>query len=89
MMQTMEITDRIRSKTSFYRNWPLSALKFNVDRDLLVDALGANHLIGIPGDFTREITYACQSAGIKVFRTDSDKEIKDWKNYYIGKASQI
>lgn len=89
MMQTMKITGNIRSKTSFFRNWPLSALKFNVDRDLLVDALGANHLIGIPGDFTSEITYACHSAGIKVFRIDSDKDIKNWKNYYIDKASHF
>ncbi len=89
MMKTMEITDTIRSKTSFYRNWPLSALKFDVDRNLLVDALGANHLIGIPGDFTTEITYACQSAGIKVFRIDSNKDILDWKNYYIDRAKHF
>lgn len=89
LMQTAEITEEIRSKTSFFRNWPLTALRFNVDYNLLVDALGANHLVGIPGDFTDEVTYAGNVSGIKVFRIDSETEIKKWINYTILKANHF
>jgi L-fucose isomerase-like protein len=89
LMQTVEISTPMRSTTCFYRNWPLTALKFDVDKDLLVDSLGANHLIGIPGDFTKELTYACNIAGIKVFRIDSNIEIKSWINYSLNKASHF
>ena len=89
LMQTIEIDQQLRSQTCFYRNWPLTALKFNVDKDLLVDSLGANHLIGIPGDFTKELTYACNISGIKVFRIDNNDDIRNWMNYSLSKASHF
>jgi len=89
LMQTAEITDVMRSKTSFYRNWPLTALKFNVDRDLLIDSLGANHLIGMTGDFISELTYSFNISGIKVFRIDNNVDIKIWLNYAMNKASHF
>jgi L-fucose isomerase-like protein len=89
LMQTIEIKENIRSKTCFYRNWPLTALKFNVHRDLLVDSLGSNHLIGITGDFTDELTYSCNIAGIKTFRIDNNEEIKNWISYSISKAKHF
>ena len=89
LMQTIEIKENMRNKTCFYRNWPLTALKFNVSRELLVDSLGANHLIGIPGDFTNELIYSGNIAGIKVFRIDSDDEIKKWINYSNSKAKHF
>jgi len=88
-MQTIEIKENMRSNTCFYRNWPLTALKFNVSRELLVDSLGANHLIGIPGDFTDELAYSGNIAGIKVFRIDNDDEIKKWINYSNSKAKHF
>jgi L-fucose/D-arabinose isomerase len=89
LMQTAEITDVMRSKTSFFRNWPLTALKFNVDRNLLVDSLGANHLVGIPGDFISELTYSFNIAGIKVFRIDNNTDIKVWIDYALNKAGRF
>jgi L-fucose/D-arabinose isomerase len=89
LMQTIEIAEPLRSKTCFYRNWPLTALRFDVDKDLLVDSLGANHLIGISGDFTKELTYACNIAGIKTFRIDNNTDIKSWINYSINKANRF
>ncbi len=87
LMDTIDVTDTMRCKTSFFRNWPLTAFKFNVDRGLLVDALGANHLIAVPGDFTGELTYSCNISGIKVFRIDNNYDIKNWVNYAINKAN--
>jgi L-fucose isomerase len=89
LMQTAEIAGNMRNEKCFYRHWPLTALKFDVDRDLFVDSLGANHLIGVPGDFINEVIYSCNIAGIKVFRMDNNDSLRNWNNYSIDKANHF
>jgi len=52
----------------------------DVDRDLFINALGANHLIAIPGNYLRETEYFCRQVGFELFRIDSNDGISDWLN---------
>ena len=76
----MEITAEIISKFHYGSTWPHTAINMGVDQQLLVKALGANHLNAIPGNYINEVLYACILAGIEVFRIDSNDGVKSWLN---------
>ncbi len=56
-----------------------------VDKDLFINALGANHLIAIPGNYLKETGYFCRQVGIETYRIDSNEGIADWlkRVYYL------
>jgi L-fucose isomerase-like protein len=78
LVKALKISDKISSKFYYGNTWPHTAVSINADQQLLVKAFGANHLVAIGGDFTKEMIYACNLAGIEVFRIDSDSGINDW-----------
>ncbi len=75
-----KITDRIKSEIYFGKTNPHTAIKMNVDKNLFINALGANHVIAIPGNYLVETEYFCRQVGIELYRIDSDEEIKNWLN---------
>ncbi len=76
--RAIEITKDISSKFYYGKTWPHTAVSLGVDQQLLVQSLGANHLIAIPGNFLKEVYYACTLAGIEIFRIDSNDGIIKW-----------
>ncbi len=80
LADAIEITKEIESKFHYGNTWPHTALNMGVDQQLLVKALGANHLIAVPGDYIREIYHLSTLAGIEVFRIDSNEGIEKWLN---------
>ncbi|MBM3705331.1 MAG: fucose isomerase [Actinobacteria bacterium] len=74
----MEITEEISSKFYFGSTWPHTAIKLQSDRQLIVQALGANHLVATFGNYLKEVYYACSLAGIEIFRMDSDDGLNKW-----------
>jgi L-fucose isomerase-like protein len=78
LAEAIKITKDIESKFYYGKTWPHTALNMDVDQQLLVKALGSNHIIATPGDFIKEINYLCNQAGIEVFRIDSKEGIEKW-----------
>jgi L-fucose isomerase-like protein len=76
--EAVEITKEISSKFHFGSTWPHTAIKFKTDQQLMVQSLGANHVVASFGNHIKEIIYACTLAGIEVFRIDSDEETLKW-----------
>lgn len=76
----LEITEEISSKFYYGKTWPHTAIKINCSQQLLVQALGANHIVAVFGDYLKELSYACILAGIEFYRIDSDSEIEKWLN---------
>jgi L-fucose isomerase-like protein len=74
----IEVTKEISSKFYFGKTWPHTAVKLNSDQQLLVQALGANHVVATFGNYLKELQYACTLAGIEVFRIDSNDGIIKW-----------
>ena len=74
----IEATKEISSKFYFGKTWPHTAVKLNSDQQLLVQALGANHVVATFGNYLKEMQYACTLAGIEVFRIDSNDGIIKW-----------
>lgn len=74
----LEVTEEISSKFYFGKTWPHTAVNLNVDQQLLVQALGANHVVATFGNYLKEMQYACTLAGIEVFRIDSNEAITKW-----------
>ncbi|MGM0366521.1 MAG: hypothetical protein ACQEP5_08300 [Actinomycetota bacterium] len=61
-----------------FLSWPHTAINMGVEQGLLVKALGANHLVAIPGNCLAEVDYACRQAGIEIHRIDSNQGIQGW-----------
>lgn len=78
LAEAIEITKDIESKFYYGDTWPHTALTMEVDRSLLIKALGANHLIAIPGNYVEEVSHLCVLANIEVFRIDSNRGIEKW-----------
>ena len=76
--EAVVIDDAIESKFYYGNTWPHTAIKMEVDQQLLVKALGANHLIAVFGDYIQEIRHACRQADIEVFRIDTEDGINKW-----------
>lgn len=78
LAKAIEIDQNIESKFYYGKTWPHTALYMEVNHHLLLEALGSNHLIAIPGNHTEEIGYLCRQAGIELFRIDSNEGIEKW-----------
>ena len=76
--KAVEITKEISSKFYYGNTWPHTAINIGVNQQLLVQALGANHLVAIPGNCLKEVYYASTLAGIEVYRIDSNEGIEKW-----------
>ena len=78
LSETIEINKEIQSKFHYGEIWPHTAVKMNVDQQLMVKALGANHLVVVFGDYVKEIMNFCRQARIEIFRIDSNDDIEKW-----------
>jgi len=58
------------------KEWPHTLLKLKVDQGLFLEAVGSNHFSAIPGDYLKELTYACEELGIRLVRLDNESSIK-------------
>ncbi|MBM3701045.1 MAG: fucose isomerase [Actinobacteria bacterium] len=74
----VEITKDISSKFYFGSTWPHTAVRLNVDQQLFVQALGANHVVATYGNYLKEMVYSCTLAGIEYFRIDSNESLERW-----------
>lgn len=75
---SIEMTKNMKDAIYFGRTNPHTAIKMNVSKDLFINALGANHLIAIPGNYLKETQYFCRQVGIELYRIDSDEGINGW-----------
>jgi len=75
---SIEMTKDMKDAIYFGKTNPHTAIKMNVDKDLFINALGANHLITIPGNYLKETQYFCRQVGIELFRIDSNEGIQKW-----------
>ena len=82
---SIPMTNQMKDAIYFGKTNPHTAIKMNVDKDLFINALGANHLIAIPGNYLKETEYFCRQVGIEFYRIDSNEGIKSWLNrvYYL------
>jgi len=78
LSESIEITNDIQSKFHYGKTWPHTAVKMKVDQQLMVKALGANHLVAVFGNYIEEITNFCKQAGIEIFMIDSNDGIRKW-----------
>jgi L-fucose/D-arabinose isomerase len=83
--KSIEMAKKIKDDIFFGKTNPHTAIRLAVDKHLFVNALGANHLIAIPGDYVEEVNYFCRQVGIEVFRIDSNSGIEKWlqRVYYL------
>jgi len=77
---SIEMTREMKDSIYFGKTNPHTALKMNVDKDLFINALGANHLTAIPGNYLKETEYFCRQVGFEMFRIDSNEGINNWLN---------
>jgi len=82
---SIEMTKNMKDEIYFGRTNPHTAIKMNVDKNLFINALGANHLITIPGNYLKETEYFCRQVGIELYRIDSKEGIQKWLDrvYYL------
>jgi L-fucose/D-arabinose isomerase len=76
--KSIRITEEMGTRFKYTDPWPHTAISLNVDQQLLTQSLGANHLVAIPGNYVKELSYACLNAGIEVFRIDSNSGLNNW-----------
>jgi L-fucose/D-arabinose isomerase len=74
--QTVQVTDEIMNRRKWAREWPTVVVDLGVSSEAFARVAASNHYCLIPGDRTREITYACAQAGLPVFRIDSAQGIE-------------
>jgi len=75
---SIKMTKDMKDVIYFGKTNPHTAIKMNVDKDLFINALGANHVTAIPGNYMKETEYFCNQAGFEMFRIDSNDGIKEW-----------
>ena len=75
--EAIEVTDEIMARRKWAREWPTVVVDLGVSADEFVRVAASNHYLLIPGDYTREISYACVEAGISVLRIDSPEGIEE------------
>jgi len=82
---SIKISSSMKSTIYFGKTNPHTAIRMNVDKDLLINALGANHLIAVPGNYLLETEYFCRQVGIETYRIDSNEGINEWlkRVYYL------
>jgi L-fucose isomerase-like protein len=75
---SIKMTKNMQDAIYFGKTNPHTAIKMCVEKNLFINALGANHLIAIPGNFLKETEYFCRQAGFEAFRIDSNVGINEW-----------
>ncbi|MHB1335357.1 MAG: fucose isomerase [Candidatus Humimicrobiaceae bacterium] len=75
---SIEMTKSMKDAIYFGKTNPHTAIRMDVDKDLFINALGANHLTAIPGNYLKETEYFCRQVGFEMFRIDSNDSINDW-----------
>jgi len=75
--QATEVTDEIMARRKWAREWPTVVVDLGVDSGDFARVAASNHYCLVPGDYAREISYACSQAGIPVLRIDSPEGIAE------------
>jgi len=78
LFDTIEISKEIQSRFHYGKTWPHTAVKMKSDQQLMIKALGSNHLVAVFGNYMTEMINFCKQAGIETFRIDSDDDIERW-----------
>jgi L-fucose isomerase-like protein len=60
----VEVTQEMLDIMNSGSMWPQLAIDLGIDVHTLIRRIGSNHYSVLPGDYTREIKYACAAAGI-------------------------
>ncbi len=74
--QAIEVTDEIMNRRKWGREWPTVVVDLGVSTDTFARVAASNHYCLIPGDRTREMSFACAQAGIPVLRIDTPEGIE-------------
>jgi L-fucose isomerase len=73
--ERVEVNDEIMRRRKWAKEWPTVIIDLGVNSNKFARVAGSNHYLLIPGDYIREINYACREAGIPVLRIDSSEGI--------------
>jgi len=82
--ECQSVRKEVRERLRFGTDWPLHVVKFPSDSKLLFDVLAGDHLSGVPGDVTAEVTHACREAGLAVVRLDRDDSLRQAQEALFG-----
>jgi L-fucose isomerase len=74
---TVDVDEATMNSRKWAKEWPTVIVDLGVDTDAFTRVAASNHYLLVPGDTTREITYACAQAGIPVLRIDTQQGIAE------------
>ena len=76
LAEGVEIDEEVESKLKWGRQWPHTAIKNPLDKEKFLNAMGANHLSAVPGDFRSEIEFAARVWGIRAINLEKESEVE-------------
>ncbi len=74
--ESMEFSEELQEKLRWGLQWPHTAFRNPLPRNLMVNILGANHLSGVPGDYRRELSYLASELGIELLSLNDESEVR-------------
>ncbi|WP_297547908.1 L-fucose/L-arabinose isomerase family protein [Thermococcus sp.] len=72
----VEIGEDIENKLLWGKQWPHTAIKNPLNKELFITVMGANHLSAVPGDYREEIKFIARLWGIKAVNLNDRIDVK-------------